>query len=238
MVPVLVELLQNEGVDSKHLFHLAFGTSLCAAIAMTTMATISYARAKRVAWKAILWVATPAVIMSLIGSYLAALSETRLLRTAFFIFLIISAILLIRGKVAPSHSQDSLRRHALIGTGLLAGGVSAYLGIAGGVVMVPLFIIWAHLPVENAPGTSAAAGVIITLVGALGYILQGIRAENLPDGAWGFVLPGFAAMMMLGAIPGAPLGSFLNRRLGTGVFRYVFAVFLLLIAARLLQRSL
>jgi uncharacterized membrane protein YfcA len=238
MVPVLVELLQARGVNPQHLFHLAFGTSLFTAIAMTSVATLSYAHAKRVAWKTTLWVAIPAVGMSLVGSYLAAISQTELLKVAFFIFLIISSILLIRGKAKPTHTQDDLRRHALIVTGLLAGIVSAYLGVAGGVVMVPLFIIWARLPVEKTPGTSASVGIITTFVGALGYMLHGMRAENLPDGAWGFVLPGFAVIMMIGAVVGAPIGSFLNRRFGTRVFRYIFAVFLLFVAARLLLRSL
>ncbi len=238
MVPVLIELLQNEGVGSAHLFHLAFGTSLCAAVAMTGMATLSYARSKRVAWKAILWVAIPAVVMSLVGSYLAALSNTNLLRTAFLIFLIVSAVLLIRGKFTSLQSDVGIKRIALVGTGFLAGIISAYLGIAGGVIMVPLFLIWAHLPVENAPGTSAAAGIITTSVGALGYILNGMPVQGLPAGAWGYVLPAFAAPMMLGAVVGAPVGTYLNRRLGTGVFRYIFAVFLLFVAARLLLRSL
>jgi uncharacterized membrane protein YfcA len=238
MVPVLVELLQSEGVGSEHLFHLAFGTSLLAAVAMTGMATLSYSRVKRVAWRAVLWVAIPAAGMSLVGSYLAALSDTRLLKTAFFLFLIISAILLIRGKHAPSDTQDNLRHHALIVTGLLAGIVSAYLGVAGGVVMVPLFLIWAHLPAEKAPGTSAAAGIITTSIGAFGYILNGISAQGLPAGAWGYVLPAYAAPMMLGAVIGAPAGTYLNHRFGTKIFRYVFAVFLLFVATRLLLRSM
>ncbi|MFH1011909.1 MAG: sulfite exporter TauE/SafE family protein [bacterium] len=238
MVPVLVELLQNEGVDSGHLFHLAFGTALCAAIGTAAATTASYARAHRVAWKAILWAALPAVVMSLIGSYLAAISKTGLLRTAFSVFVITSAVLLIRGKFAPPDGSVPVRHIALVVTGCLAGIASAYLGIAGGVIMVPLFLIWARLPVEYGPGTSAAVGIVTTCVGALGYVLHGMQATGLPSGAVGFVLPGFAAPLMIGTILGAPLGTYLNRQFGTKVFRYIFAVFLLFIAARLLLRSL
>lgn len=237
MVPILIEVLQGRGVGPEHLFHLAFGTSLCAAIGTTAAATASYARARRVAWKVILWVAIPAIALSLVGSYLAAISATNLLRAAFSIFLLASAALLVRGKFAAPESDVPTRHFALIVTGCLAGIASAYLGIAGGVIMVSLFIVWARLPVEYAPGTSAAVGVVTTFVGALGYVLHGMQATNLPSGAIGFVLPSFAAPMMLGTILGAPLGSFLNRRFGTKIFRYIFAAFLLFIAGRLLLHS-
>ncbi len=237
MVPVLVELLHSRGVSAEHLFHLAFGTALCAAIGTAAATTASYARVRRVAWKVILWAALPAVAMSLVGSYLAAISETSLLRAAFSIFVIASAGFLIRGKFAPPGGSVPVRHFPLVVTGCLAGIASAYLGIAGGVIMVPLFLIWARLPVEHGPGTSAAVGIVTTVVGALGYILHGMHATGLPSGAVGFILPAFAAPMMIGTILGAPLGFSLNRRFGTKVFRYIFALFLLLIAARLLFRS-
>jgi uncharacterized membrane protein YfcA len=237
MVPVLVELFQSRAVGSEYLFQLAFGTSLCAAIGTTVMATVSYARRRRVAWNVILWTALPAVLMSLVGSYLAAISGTGLLRSVFSVFLIASALLLIRGKFALPERPVPVRHVALVATGCVAGISSAYLGIAGGVIMVPLFLIWARLPVEQGPGTSAAVGIVTTFVGALGYVLHGMHATGLPSGAVGFILPAFAAPMMIGTILGAPLGFSLNRRFGTKVFRYIFALFLLLIAARLLLRS-
>ncbi len=237
MVPVLIEILQTRGIPTEHLFQIAFGTSLCAAIGTTSVSAFNYSRAGRVAWNCLIWAAIPAVVMSLVGSYLAAVSAPDLLRTAFSIFLIASVVILIRGKFTPPEENVPVRHVALVGTGLIAGIASAYLGIAGGVIMVSLFLIWARLPVEKGPGTSAAVGIVTTSVGTLGYILNGMAAQNLPSGTFGFLVPTYAIPLMLGAILGAPIGAKLNRRFGTKIFRYVFAVFLLFIAGRLLLRS-
>lgn len=237
MVPILVEVLRAQAIPTEHLFHIAFGTSLCAAIGTTSISALSYSRAGRVAWNVILWAAIPAVAMSLVGSYLAAASAPNLLRAAFSFFLIASAVILVRGKFTPPESNIPVRRSALIGTGLIAGIASAYLGIAGGVIMVSLFLIWARLPVEKGPGTSAAVGIVTTSVGTLGYILNGWSVTNLPSGAIGFVMPSLAIPLMIGTILGAPIGAKLNRRFGTKIFRYIFAVFLLFIAGRLLLHS-
>ena len=237
MVPVLIEILQTRGIPTEHLFQIAFGTSLCAAIGTTSMSAFNYSRAGRVAWNVILWAAIPAVVMSLVGSYLAAASAPDLLRTAFSIFLIASVVILIRGKFTPPEENIPVRHIALVGTGIIAGTASAYLGIAGGVIMVSLFLIWARLPVEKGPGTSAAVGIVTTTVGTIGYIINGMLADNLPTGTIGFVLPTYAIPLMFGAILGAPIGAQLNRRFGTKIFRYVFAIFLLFIAGRLLLRS-
>ncbi|MBU1937529.1 sulfite exporter TauE/SafE family protein, partial [bacterium] len=197
-----------------------------------------YSRAGRVAWNVFLWTAIPAVVTSLIGSTLAAASAPDLLRTTFSIFLIISVIILLRGKFTPHEENVPVRHVALVGTGIIAGTASAYLGIAGGVIMVSLFLIWAKLPVEKGPGTSAAVGIVTTSVGTIGYIIHGLGVPNLPSGTFGFLIPTYAVALMFGTILGAPIGAKLNHRFGTKIFRFVFAVFLLFIAGRLLLRSL
>ena len=60
--------------------------------------------------------------------------------------------------------------------------------------MVPLFLLWAHLKTEQAPGTSNAVGVLTGIAGTIGYIINGWNVPDLPGGAWGYVMPavGFA----------------------------------------------
>ncbi|MBU0509808.1 sulfite exporter TauE/SafE family protein [bacterium] len=229
---VLLEWFKAQGIPLDLRFHLAFGTTLLAIFGTAASATATYARMKRVLWPAATIMGAAAVATSLLGSWLAAESSGPVLKTFLAAFCVVNAILLLRNSRASSdgNSRKALPKYLVIGA--LAGLVSAYLGLAGGVVMVPLMLLWVRLPAEKAPGTSSAVGILTSLVGAVGYAWQGSGAAHLPEGAWGFVLPSLAIPVMIGTIAGAPIGSLLNRRFGRKSFRYAFAIFLILMAAR------
>ncbi|HEY3295184.1 MAG TPA: sulfite exporter TauE/SafE family protein [bacterium] len=231
IIPVLLELFAARGIPEELRMHLVVGTSMLAIVGAVTSSTIAHAKAKRVYWPAVPFTAATAVVMSLIGSRLSALSSASFLKGFFVIFALCSAAMLLIKPPAPPQ-EISLHRNRLLAIGLLAGIVSAYIGVAGGIVMVPLFILWAGVPTEMAAGTSTAVGIITAIVGTTGHILNGLNVPNRPEGAWGFVLPAVALPILAGTIFGGPLGSRLNRKLGRNVFRYAFAVFLLLIAGK------
>lgn len=229
---VLLEWFKAQGLPVDLRFHLAFGTTLLAIFGTALSSTITYQRMKRVLWPAAAMMGVAAITTSLIGSWLAAQSSSAMLRTFFAAFCLVNAALLFRNNRSSHDGDFHLAWPKFLAIGALAGLVSAYLGLAGGVVIVPLMLLWVNIPSENAPGTSSAVGIFTSLVGAIGYIWQGSGAAHLPDGAWGFVLPSLAIPVMLGTIVGGPLGSLLNRRYGKKSFRYAFAVFLVAMALR------
>jgi uncharacterized membrane protein YfcA len=231
IIPVLLELFAARGIPEDVRMHLVVGTSMMAILGAVTSSTLAHAKAKRVYWPAVPFTAATAVVMSLLGSKLSALSSAAFLKGFFVIFALCSAAMLLIKP--PALAQEiALHRNRLLVIGLLAGMVSAYIGVAGGIVMVPLFILWAGVPTEMAAGTSTAVGIITAVVGTSGHIVNGLGVPNRPDGAWGFVMPAVALPILLGTVFGGPVGSKLNRKLGRKVFRYVFAVFLMIIAAK------
>ena len=78
--------------------------------------------------------------------------------------------------------------------GLVAGLFSALFGVGGGIVVVPLLILVAHLRERPAMATSLAAIGLIALVGTVTYALHGE------------VRPGAAAVVGLPAAVGAVFG--------------------------------
>lgn len=237
VTPVLLELYRNAGFNPAYHFHLAFGTSLMVVIGTSVSAGISYARAGRVIWRAAVLTGSAAFVFSIIGSRLAALSPSPYLLTGFVLFLLFSAGILLLPKRSTSEPNSRPSAWVLLGIGAAAGLNSAYLGVAGGVVMVLLFILWAKMPVEMAPGTSNTIGIMLSIVGTLGYIVNGLGVEGLPEGTWGFVVPAYAAPLLAGTLCGGPVGSLLNRRLGKKIFRFIFAAFLVVIAVRMALSS-
>jgi uncharacterized protein len=106
--------------------------------------------------------------------------------------------------------------------GLTAGVLSGLFGIGGGVVIVPALMIIAHMEPGLATGTSLAA--LLLPVGALGAY-EYFRRGHLDLSA--------ALWIALGLFVGAWFGAKLVQYLSPSQLRKLFAVFLLLVAARL-----
>lgn len=230
---VLLEVFKAQGVSAELRFHLAFGTSLLAILGTALSSSFAYQRMRRVYWPAVGLMSLMAVLFSLIGAWLAALSSGNVLRTVFVMFCIITAGLLVWRQNGVQETTPQLYHVRLLIIGTCAGLLSAYLGVAGGAIMVPLLILWAHVPSEMAPGTSNTVGVVTCAIGTIGYIINGADAANLPAGSWGFVVPSIAIPILMGTASGGPIGSYLNRRFGKRAFRYAFAVFLLIVSAKI-----
>lgn len=102
----------------------------------------------------------------------------------------------------------------LIAIGLLAGLFSALFGVGGGIVVVPLLILFARYSERPAMATSLAAIALIALVGSVTYALHGE------------VKPGAAVIVGLPAALGAVAGASLQQRLGNQTLSLAFAALL------------
>ena len=106
----------------------------------------------------------------------------------------------------------------LVAIGLVAGIFSALFGVGGGIVIVPLLILWVGFETRPAIATSLAAIGITALSGAASYW------------AHGDVRPGYAALVGLPAALGAIGGTALQRRLQVKTVELLFAGLLVAIA--------
>jgi len=124
-------------------------------------------------------------------------------------------------------------RIGLLSTGSVIGTVSALMGVGGGSMSVP-FLTWCNVPVRKAVATSAAIGFPIALSGALGYLVSGWNHAGLPPGSLGFInFPAFLGIAVASVLF-APLGAALAHRVAPQSLRRLFAVFLLVLSARML----
>ena len=109
--------------------------------------------------------------------------------------------------------------------GLVAGVVSGVFGVGGAIVIVPGLVLLLGLPQHTANGTSLAALLLpVGLLGTLEYYKRG--QVNLA----------YAAVLAAGLFFGALAGAKLAGMLADATLRKAFAVFLILVAARLLLR--
>src|SRR5213083_2662070 len=107
--------------------------------------------------------------------------------------------------------------------GLVAGVVSGLFGIGGAIVIIPGLVLLMGLPQHTANGTSLAALLLpVGLLGALEYYKRGE------------VNVAYAAVIAAGLFFGALVGAKLAGMLADATLRRAFAVFLMLVAVRLL----
>ena len=111
-----------------------------------------------------------------------------------------------------SRSYDTLVR--LVAIGLAAGVFSAFFGVGGGIIAVPLLILVAGLPERVATATSLLA---IAITASAGVIVFAFRGQ---------VDPGYAALVGLPAAVGAFAGTAWQQRVRTSTLTYGFAVVL------------
>jgi uncharacterized membrane protein YfcA len=109
----------------------------------------------------------------------------------------------------------------LFAIGLGGGLLSGLLGVGGGVVMVPLLVLWAAYGQRDAHALSLGAIIPISVAGIATY---GVAGEV----RW-WEAVGLAA----GSIVGARIGAELLARIDERLLKVVFGVFLVAVAALL-----
>src|SRR5918992_950579 len=109
----------------------------------------------------------------------------------------------------------------LVGIGLAGGFFSALFGVGGGLVVVPLLILFAGFGGREATATSLAVIAFTAVVGAATY------------GGLGEVEWGDAAVVGLPAVAGTLVGTTLQQRVGSRTLLYLFATFILAVAVAL-----
>jgi len=122
---------------------------------------------------------------------------------------------------SASDQQITPRWGAMVLIGLAGGLLSGLFAIGGGIIMVPLLTAFARLNQRAAAATSLAAIVPTSIVGSITYIAAG-EVDLVA-----------AAFVSIGAVVGALVGSRFLKRIPLTWLRWMFIVFILLVAARL-----
>jgi uncharacterized protein len=127
-------------------------------------------------------------------------------------------------EAAAAASGPGLDRR-LAGIGVAGGVLSGLLGVGGGVVMVPLLVVWAGYKQRDAHALSLGAIIPISLASVITY------------GAAGKVRVAFALALAVGAVAGARVGASLLARIEERPLKLVFGVFLGAVAILMLVRG-
>ncbi len=236
VVPSLLVAFAWLGFPPDSATHLAIGTSLATIVPTGLASARAHQRRGALDWPTVARMSPGLVVGSVTGGLLARRLDGAWLSAAFGLFTWFVAWRLLRRSLVRESACRRAGGAFPLAVGFGIGALSALVGIGGGTLSVP----WLHrrgLRIAHAVATSSALGVPIALAGALTYAWAGMAARGLPPGATGFVYwPAFAGVIAA-SVACAPFGAWLAHRIDTVRLKQLFALFLLVIGARLLFSS-
>ncbi len=202
MSPVQYWLLQETGLEPDLAIRIALGTSLFVILPNATSVVLKYQEKRAVLWKQATIMGIFGLFASFGGAAVASHLSASILSKIFGVVVIIGALRTYRAPAVTEINEISLNSAAYVFAGILIGFFSGLLGIGGGVIGVPIMLVFLHFNMLEAVGTSAAVIIFTSFGGSIGYIINGWEQSGLPPYSLGYVnllnwillaVPGFLA---------------------------------------------
>ena len=218
-LPVLVYAAGMPAAD-------AVGMSLAVVGGTSLAASVMNARSGLIHVRAALLFSLTGIAGAFGGAQLTHLVSAPVLMLLFAALMIVVGLLMLRGRtdLAPdpaTHCQWPI----CAGTGLVVGGLTGFLGVGGGFLLVPAMVIFGRLPLKLAIGTS----LLIISVNCLSGL-----AAHLRQTAFDWQIAGlFLGMALLGMLAGRAFSG----RVAVEHLRRAFAWFVLAVAAFVVAKN-
>ncbi len=232
VVPALVFLLPQAGIDPSITMNIALATSLSTIIVTSGSSAFNHLKLGNVDMFVVKWLMPGVIIGGFVGANVAEWIPSEYLPKVFGVIVLLLALqmlLSIRNTIERSMPSSGVT----MGYGAGIGIISSLAGIGGGSLSVP-FLNRHGVEMRKAVGSSSVCGCVIAISGMTGFILHGYSADNLPSYSVGYVyLPALAAIASTSMLT-TKIGAKLATSLPTAVLKKIFALFLMFVAGTML----
>ena len=239
VVPALVLLFSILDIESENLIFVAVGTSLACIIFSSARALISHNKKGAVDFLVLKEWAPWLVVGVIIGIFIASYSQAEELYLIFAWGVLFYGIYFLFPKILDQTAmkqRDMPVGFARAGLVSFLGGFSALLGIAGGTITVITMSICKR-PIYQAVATASGVGLIIGLVGALGFLVLGFNKTDLPFGSLGFINIPAVLIISLVSILTAPIGVEWAHNLEENKLKRLFGLYLLFVSSGMFWKA-
>jgi uncharacterized membrane protein YfcA len=232
LVPVLSWLFSHDPATADMAVQMAVATSLATMLFTSMSSILSHHKRGAIMWELVKQMIPGLLAGAFLGSFVADRIGNTALGYVFGIFALLVGVQMLLGR-KPQGDKSLPGAVSMATTGLGIGTISSLLGIGGGSLTVP-WLLWHGKRAQNAIATAAACGYPIAVAGTLGFMLMGGAQTSTPT--LGYVhLPALAGVALF-SVFGAPLGVAAVHRSSPMLAKRLFAVFLLVVAVKMLLR--
>lgn len=237
LVPLFLWSFAAAGFSPEILVHSAFGTSLAIIILTTLSSTLGHRKRGNVNRDQVMFLALGGIIGAVVAAWAASQISGPWLRGLFGLMqILVAARLLLSQPYLPPERTEPVPAWQLMIVGLAGGAFSAFFGVGGGVIAVPLMVISLRFPMHLAVGNSSALIVISSFFGALSYIYLGWGHADLPPFALGYVNLLVVLLVAPFTMGMARLGVRTAARISHDRLVKIFAVLLILVGLRMIYQ--
>lgn len=233
-VPVLYELFGFMGVPDEVRMQLCVGTSLAIIVPLSVRSFFAH-RSRSVILTGVLRIwAIPVVVGVLSGAAAAYFAPASLFKFVFMAFCLVIGFKYLFGNSSWRLSDRLPGTRTLAVVGYFIGLISSLIGIAGGSAST-LFLTLFGESIHVAIATSSGLGVLISVPGAIGYMIAGWPQQALlPPLSVGFV--SFLGLLLYApaSVLAAPYGARVAHSLSRRKLEITFGLFLVAVAIRFL----
>jgi hypothetical protein len=218
---------------------VAVGTSLLMITFTALSGTYAYHLQRRIDWKIGIITALFTVPGASLGAYATKFFNSKSLALIFGVVLCLIAVAMLRRSYRGTGERESPRRgrgwkrrlvdragtvfeydariHSALILFFVGGFASGFLGIGGGVIVVPLLTVYLGLPMHMAVATSMLTMIFTSISGVSTHILLGhVKFE-------------YAVPLVIGILAGTQLGARTAKRLRSVSLERAFAIAIILI---------
>jgi uncharacterized membrane protein YfcA len=224
IVPVLYHLFTLLSIDESVRMHVTVGTSLATIVPTSILSSRAHRQRGSLDMNLIRrlmpWVVVGVLAGSVASRFLSGLSLTAVFASVALVVAVNMAFK--REGFALRDGLPGTLGTAAIGSGI--GGVSTLMGIGGGTLRVPM---------HTAVGTGAMLGMVISIPGAVAFLLNGLDVPLRPPFSLGYVNLLGMAIIVPATLLTTGWGAGLAHRIDARRLRQVFAAFLALTALRM-----
>jgi uncharacterized membrane protein YfcA len=234
---VLEWALSVAGVPDELSIKIAVATSLATIIPTGIASSKAHKKRDAVDYRVVRAWAVPVVIGAVLGTLLAARLNGGVLR---LVFATVASLVALKMLLPLDHV--TLRRDVPVSwraawLPFVIGSVSTLMGIGGGSLSVPAMTL-CNQPVHRAVGTSSLLGLWIAVPATLGFLLANVSQLPMPPFSLGYVNYLGFALIAPATWFAAPVGALVAHRLSRRHLSLAFGFFLMLVAVRMIWRSI
>jgi uncharacterized membrane protein YfcA len=238
IVPSLLVVFAYVHPHHSYAVQTVIATSLFTIIFTSFSSTYKQAKNGNVVWLAAALIGVTSAVSVFLLSKAALNLPGETLKKIFSVVLLVVGIrmLFVSKNSDLTESSGSYRYNKVVcsSIGLISGAIAAFAGLGGGVFVTPLSHYLLKFPIKKAIGTSSAAIFITSIAGVSGYLINKPPDAEYIKYSIGMVDTLSALPIIVMSIPFAQAGVYINKKTHSKLLKRLFAVFLLIVSARML----
>ncbi len=222
MVPIQFFILKAIGIDPTIAIRVAFGTNLLVVLPTAISSTFRHHKKAVVLWRQAIILGVVGALAGFGGASLASHLPGSILTKIFGSAILLGSLRMMTAK--PIRVEGEINKNTLtyVFWGIILGFVTGLIGIGGGVLIIPIMLIFLNFNMHEAVGTSTAMMIFTALGGSVAYIVLGWHHPGLPPYSLGYVNLLQWALLAGTSVPMAQIGAHLAHKIPANSLKWLF----------------